>query len=102
LDKKFTSILNELTDYVPVRDRDLFIESRAQQVIASAVHLIRLIHESYDTETADDLSKRLVRAIASDDEDKFRRKIRFVRESKLENKFENKHENQKSKGSTKL
>jgi hypothetical protein len=83
LDKKFRSILDELTDYAPSRDTDLFIESRAQQVIASAINLMRLIKESYDSETADDLSKRLVRAIATHDEDKFRRKVRSIRESKL-------------------
>jgi hypothetical protein len=82
LDKKFRSILDELSDYAPSRDRDLFIESRAQQVIASAVHLIKLLKESYDPETADDLSKRLLRAISSNDEDKFRRRVRAIRESR--------------------
>lgn len=82
MDKKFRSILDELVDYAPSKDKDLFIESRAQQVIASAVHLLKLIKESYDPETADDLSKRLLRAISSNDEDKFRRKIRSIRESK--------------------
>ena len=83
MDKKFRGILDELTDYAPVRDKDLFIESRAQQVIASAIHLLKFIKESYDPEVADDLSKRLLRAIASNDEEKFRRKIRAIRESKI-------------------
>jgi len=83
LDKKFKSILEEISDYAPTRDKELFIESRAQQVIASAVHLLKLLKENYDSETADDLSKRLIRAITSNDEDKFRRKIRAIRESKI-------------------
>ncbi len=82
MDKKFKSILDEISDYAPTRDRDSFIESRAQQVIASASHLMRLIRESYDVDTATDLSKRLLRAIASNDEDKFRRKVRAIRESR--------------------
>ena len=81
MDIKFRSILEELSDYAPARDTDLFIESRGQQVIASAINLLRLIRESYDAETADDLSKRLVRAIASGDEDKFRRKLRGIRQN---------------------
>jgi hypothetical protein len=81
-DKKFTSLLTELSDYAPKKDKDLFIESRAQQVIASAVHLLKLIRENYDAETAEDLSKRLVRSILSEDEDKFRRKIRAIKEGK--------------------
>lgn len=85
MDKKFRSLLDELSDYAPARDRDAFIESRAQQVIASAVHLLRLIAESYDPATADDLSKRLLRAIAQHDEDKFRRKVRAIRETRIGN-----------------
>jgi hypothetical protein len=85
LDKKFSSLLTELSDYAPKRDRDLFIESRAQQVIASAVHLLKLIRESYDAETAEDLSKRLVRSILSEDEEKFRRKIRAIKKGGSDN-----------------
>jgi hypothetical protein len=79
---KFRSLVDELTDYAPVKDRDLFIESRAQQVLASVGHLMHLIRESYDEETADDLQKRLVNAIRSEDEGKFRRRIRQIRESR--------------------
>ena len=79
---KFRSIVEELSDYAPSKDRDLFIESRAQQVLASVGHLMRLIRESYDAETADDLQKRLLNSIKSEDEMKFRRKIRQIREAK--------------------
>ena len=48
LNKKLTGLLDELSNYAPRRDRDLFIEGRAQQVIASASHLIQLIEENYD------------------------------------------------------
>lgn len=81
VDKKFRSIVEELTDYVPQRDRDAFIESRAQQVIASALHLIRLINETYTPDLADDLTKRLLSSIRNEDEEKFRRKVRQIRES---------------------
>lgn len=79
---KFRSIVDELSDYAPVKDRDLFIESRAQQVLASVAHLMRLINESYDDETAADLQKRLLNSIRSGDENKFRRGIRAIRESR--------------------
>jgi hypothetical protein len=82
LDKKFSSILDEMMDYAPRKDRESFIESRAQQVIASAGNLVRLIEENYDTETADELKRRLVNSIKSNDENKFRRKIHQLRESK--------------------
>ena len=79
---KYRSLIDELTDYAPVANRDLFIESRAEQVLASVSHLMRLIRESYDEETADDLQKRLVNSIRSGDETKFRRGIRAIRESR--------------------
>ncbi len=71
-----------MNNYAPKRDRDLFIESRAQQVIASATNLISLIEENYDSDIADELKRRLFNSIKSGDEGKFRRKIGQIRESK--------------------
>lgn len=83
-DPRFRSMLDELTDYVPTRvhNRALFIEGKAEQVISSAIHLINLLNESFDEETAGDLTKRLIRAIHSGDKDKFHRKIRQIREGR--------------------
>ncbi len=86
LNKKLTGLLDELSNYAPRRDRDLFIEGRAQQVIASASHLIQLIEENYDEQTADELKRRLFNSIKSGDEQKFRRKISQIRESKSNHK----------------
>ena len=78
------SLLQGLSDYTPARasDRDLFIEGRAMSIIASVSHLIKLFEEHYDEETAADLTKRLFNAARSGDEEKFRRKIRVIRESR--------------------
>jgi len=81
-DKKFRSLIDELSDYAPSHNRDLFIEGRADQVMASVKHLMHLIRENYDMETADDLLKRLVNSIKTEDENKFRRRIRQIRESR--------------------
>ncbi len=82
MDKKTRSIVEELLDYAPSVDTELFIESRGQQVIASALNLIRLIHESFDEATAQDLHKRLVRAISCGDQSKFSRRLRAIREAR--------------------
>ena len=82
MDKKFDSMLDQLSDYTPSKNKELFIESRGQQVIVSALNLIRLIRESFDEETANDLSKRLVRAIANEDQEKFTRRCRQLREGR--------------------
>jgi hypothetical protein len=85
MDKKSRSIIEELSNYVPAKDKELFIESRGQQVIASALNLINLIKETYDEETTNDLTKRLVRAILSEDQSKFTRRTRQLRESRKGN-----------------
>jgi uncharacterized protein (UPF0305 family) len=76
--KRFSSILEEL-DYVAPKNRDLIIESRAHQVIASFAHLMKLIEESYDADIAADLQKRLINSLRTLNEEKFSRKIRAIR-----------------------
>lgn len=78
MDRKFTSILDELTTS-PRLERDIFIEQRGQQVIASFLNLTKLIQESYDSDTAADLTKRLLNAVRTGDEEKFRRGIKQVK-----------------------
>lgn len=82
MNRKFSSLLEELDNYAPRKDRDLFIESRALQVIASTNNLIKLIEENYSAEQADELKRRLFNSIKSGDESKFRRKIGQIREAK--------------------
>ncbi len=82
MDRKFSSILDELT-HSPLRDRELFIEHRADQVIASYNNLMKLIKESYGEEVAADLTKRLLNSIKSGDAEKFRRGIKSVKKGEL-------------------
>lgn len=82
MNKDFKSLIDEISNYVPEKNKELFIEAKAQQIIGAAVNLIKYIRDNYDKETSDDLSKRLVRSIISDDEDKFFRKIRSLRKDK--------------------
>jgi hypothetical protein len=76
------SILEELTklhrEKDRVRDRDHFIESRAQHVIESAINLIAEIEDHYEAEDAKDLSNRLINSIRGRDQTKFARGIRRV------------------------
>ena len=79
MDNRFRGILDELSGGSPYDDKSLFIESRAQQVIASFVHLQRLIESSYDAETAEELTRRLLLAARSGDGRKFTRKLTEVK-----------------------
>lgn len=83
LDKKLSGILDEISNYVPNQTKDLMVENRARQVIASAKHLVELIETLYDEPVASDLKRRLFNSIKSGDEKKFCRKTKALREGKV-------------------
>ena len=68
---KIKSILNEIDDILPSRNKDQIVESRASHVITSATNIMHLISENYDNETADKLQKKFLNAIRTGNVDKF-------------------------------
>lgn len=76
------NFIDELDKAVPNKNKHNVIESRASHIIASAVNLVHLIKESYPEAEATDLVKRLYRSIMTEDERKFSRKIRELRNQK--------------------
>jgi predicted transcriptional regulator len=86
LRKHTHSILEELASISLQRDKESLIESRANNVITSAINLMKYIKENYDAETADELERRLLNSIRSQDPAKFTRKVRSIREAAKKNK----------------
>lgn len=87
MQKKTRSILEELDSiynnrYAEQSERRYIVESRANNVIASAVRLLEQIEELYDAESAENLQRKLLNAIRLRDPDKFARSVRRVDESK--------------------
>lgn len=76
------SILEELNDIGNDYDRQHLIASRGANVIASVTNLVTLIQETYDENTSNDLVKRLLNSIRTDDPTKFKRGINKANESK--------------------
>jgi hypothetical protein len=78
--KKTRSILEELdalyTEKHADRDRRYVIESRASNVLASAIRLVEQIEESYPPEDAENLIRKLLNAIRNKDSSKFIRTVR--------------------------
>ena len=74
--KHTRSILEELTSISVQRDKESLVESRANNVITSAINLVKYIKENYDAETADELERRLLNSIRSQDPAKFTRTVR--------------------------
>jgi len=79
--KKTRSILHELNSMIVEKDRQHVLESRATNVIESAINLINEMHKHYDDSVAGDLERRLLNSIRHQDKNKFVRGIRKVNES---------------------
>lgn len=76
MQKKTKSLLEELQSISDTRDISHVIESRASNVIASAINLIEVIHRNYSTEKAEILERKLLNAIRSKDQSKFSKPLR--------------------------
>jgi hypothetical protein len=80
MQKKTKSILEELDsiyqNYHSDRDRRYIIESRASNVIASAVRLIEQIEQNFTPDQAENLTRKLLNAIRDRDPAKFVRSVR--------------------------
>lgn len=79
---KTRSILQELNEIAEVRNKDSLFESRATNIINSAINLLESIHKHYDAESADELERRFINAIRGQDPAKFTRGIRKIAESR--------------------
>lgn len=86
--KKHTrSILEEITNIVPQRDKESFVENKAVNVIAGTKYLVEYIRENFTKDQSDDLLKRLFNSLKTGDEMKFRRGIKQIKESKDDGRF---------------
>lgn len=62
------SILDELDAVLAARkaaDRESIVESRANNIITSAINLLEMIHKAYPADVAEDLEKRFLNSIRS-------------------------------------
>jgi len=81
MQKKTRSILEELDTlynnrFAEKRERRYVVESRASNVIASAIRLMEQIEELYSPEQAENLHRKLLNAIRLRDPDKFARSVK--------------------------
>jgi len=79
------SILEELDNILPKKDKDLVLESRASHAISAANHVLRLIHENYSTAESDDLTRRFLLAIKNNNPRKFEVGIKTIKENRIRN-----------------
>jgi len=80
--KRTRSILEELNHLSRSSDADHLIESKASNIIESAINILDRIGRTYDADTAGELERRFLNSIKSGDPRKFKRGMSKVIESK--------------------
>lgn len=86
---KIKSILSEIEDILPKRDKELIVENRASHVIVSANNIMHLLEGNYDAETADKLQKKFLNAIRTGKMEKFSNALKRV--SDANQRIDSKH-----------
>jgi hypothetical protein len=81
MQKKTKSLLEELQSFGDTRDMNHIIESRASNIITSAINLIELMQKHYPSEKAELLEKKLLSAIKSKDQARFTKSLRKKNEN---------------------
>ena len=81
MQRQTRSLLQELEALGNNRDTSHVIESRAHNIITSAIHLIEMINRHYPEEKAQLLEKKLLSAIKSTDQTRFAKSLRKNRET---------------------
>ena len=76
MERKTRSLLEELEALGNNRDTKHIIESRAHNIITSAINLIEMINKHYPPEKAAILERKLLGAIKSRDQNRFSKSIR--------------------------
>jgi len=82
MQKKTKSLLEELQSMGEKRDINHIIESRASNIITSAINLVELMSRHYSPEKAELLEKKLISAIKGKDQARFAKTLRKKDETK--------------------
>ena len=76
MQRKTRSILEELNTMSIRKDKNHIVESRANNIIHSAINIFEQIDNLYTPEQAEDLQRKFVNAIRARDPRKFARSVR--------------------------
>lgn len=80
--KHTRSLLDEINSISPAKDKSQLLENRGTNAISGIINLLEMIETNYDSETANDLTKRVMLSIKNRDTDRFHRGIKKLRTNK--------------------
>lgn len=84
INRRSRSILQEISSYVPHKNKEDLIEARAQHIIVSAINLLESIDESFSPGEAEALKKRFLSSIKGSDPNRFTRMVKKVKNGELD------------------
>ena len=58
--KRTRSLLEEINSLAPKKDKNAILESRGTNAISSIINILEMIDANFDSETAQDLNKRIM------------------------------------------
>ena len=77
--KRTRSLLEEINSLAPKKDKSAILESRGTNAISSIINILEMIDANFDSETAQDLNKRIMLSIKNRDPERFNRGIKKIR-----------------------
>lgn len=77
--KRTHSILEEIGNLIPQKDRENVIETRGTNIITSAITLLSYIKEHYTDEQYAELERRFLASIKSGDATKFSKTVKKLK-----------------------
>ena len=80
--KRTRSLLEEINDLAPARDKDSILASRGENAITALINIMEMIDTNYDSETAQDLHKRIMLSVKNRDPERFNRGVKKLRNEK--------------------
>jgi predicted secreted Zn-dependent protease len=80
--KRTRSLLEEINSLAPKKDKNAILESRGTNAISSIINILEMIDANFDSETAQDLNKRIMLSIKNRDPECFNRGIKKIRSSR--------------------
>lgn len=81
MNKKLSSIIDELDKFLPEKTKYQLIELRARNAIAGVANVLNLIESCFTQEESEALIKRFNLALKNNDPQKFQRKVKELHES---------------------
>jgi predicted secreted Zn-dependent protease len=77
--KRTRSLLEEINSLAPKKDKTAILESKGNNAISSIINILEMIDTNYDSDTAQDLTKRIMLSIKNRDPERFNRGVKKIR-----------------------